>query len=445
MNEALYQAEVALLGSLILNPDLVDECYIQPEEMVADERHKLALHYMKYTYEKDGTISFLNMAERSGKNLEKIGGITYLTQLAGAVPKDINFNHYQAVIRSGYMQRVAISSMQTVATKIQQEDSDIKEQLAAAQEMLERIAELAPKNQTSGLRKMSATLEGHVEELYERKKSKGLTGAPTVSKQLDKLTGGHQRGDLEIVAARPSMGKTAYMNNDAITVARSGRPAAIFSAEMKDRKITERVICSLANLDNNRMRSGAFDDDDWFKYSMARDELDQLPLFIDDTPGMTVQHIRREVKRFVKNYGSGGVIYIDYLQLIEAGVKLGSRQQEVEYVSRYLKRIARNFDVTVVALAQLSRKVEERQDKRPMMSDIREAGGIEQDGDIITFLYRDDYYNKDSEKKNIVELIVAKGRDVGTGTVEMIFLKNYGKFVDHDRGQKEAKDGGKAS
>lgn len=436
MNDALYQAEAAVLGAMILNADLVDECYLEPVEFFADGRHGLIMEYIRYCYEQDGAVDFVLMAERSGNNLQKIGGITYLTQLTGTVPTQAHFDYYQGIIRNAYIQRLTAESLESMATMSRRDGINIKEQITAAQARLEELAEMAPRQQGAGLIKMAATLDGHVEEIKQRQKQKGMTGPPTVSVKLDKLTGGHQRGDFEIVAARPSMGKTAYMNNDALRVARNGGAAvAIFSAEMKSGKVTERMLCAMANLDNNRLRSGALNDDDWVRYSMARDELDRLPIYIDDTPGMTLQHIRREVKRMVKTHPNM-VVYIDYLQLIIAGVKFSSRAEEVAYISRSLKLLARQYGITVVALSQLSRGVEQRQDKRPMLSDLRESGAIEQDGDIITFLYRDDYYNKESEKKNIVELIVAKGRDVGTGTVEMVFLKNFGKFADLDDAKK---------
>jgi replicative DNA helicase len=194
-------------------------------------------------------------------------------------------------------------------------------------------------------------------------------------------------------------------------------------------KINERFICALAHIENKDMRTGDFSDEDWRKYTFARDKLDRLPIYITDKPGMTVEFIARGVKKLKRNH-SEIIVYVDYIQIIETERKFSTTRERVEYVSRKLKWIARKYGVTVVALSQLSRKVEERQDKRPMMSDLGESGAIERDADIISFLYRDEYYNKNSEFKNIVEIIVAKGRDVGTGTIEMIFAKNYGRFLD---------------
>lgn len=435
MTGRMYEAEVAFLGSLMLEPELMDEVYIRPEELTADPRHPKILEYFQYIYEHDGTIDTSLMLARSGKRVEKIGGFSYLTDLATSVPTTANFQRYQDTIRTAYLQRKTAELLETSAAKMETvAEVDVKDQIAQMQAQLEELAEMAPRERGAGLKRMHDVLDGHVEELTERAKQKGMTGPPTVSREMDKLTGGHQPGDLEIVAARPSMGKTAFMNNDAIKVARSGAIAAIFSAEMLAITITERVICSLGNLDSHKIRSGGFTETDWEKYSYARAELEQLPIYIDETPGMSIQHIKSEVRRLVKqNPGRRIVVYIDYLQLIPAGFKISSRREEVEYVSRQLKMMARQYGVTVVALSQLSRKVEDRPDKRPMLSDLRESGAIEQDADIITFLYRDDYYNANSEKRNIVEVIIAKGRNIGTGTVEMVFLKQYSKFVDMDR------------
>lgn len=427
----LYEAETAVLGSFLLQPDLMDDCYLTTDDFGADERHPLIFRYMKFVYEQDGTIDLTLMAARSGSKMMRMGGISYLSQLSSSVPTAARFEQYQAIIRNAFIQRESAAVMEAMAVKGQQEGIDVQKHLADARAKLEELAELAPKEKGSGLVKMSDVLVDHISDLQERAKKKGMTGPPTLSKKLNKMTGGHQKGDFELIAARPSMGKTAYMGNDAIAAARAGAVVGIFSAEMASITVTERFICSLGNLDSHKMRSGGFDDQDWERYSYGRDELEKLPIYIDETPGATLQHIRSETKQLVKsNPGSPIVIYIDYLQLISSGMHFSNRSEEVAYVSRSLKLMGRQYGITVIALSQLSRNVEQRQDKRPMLSDLRESGSLEQDADIITFLYRDDYYNKDSEKKGLAEVIVAKGRNIGTGTVEMVFLKQFSKFAD---------------
>lgn len=442
----LYEAESTILGSFFLQPDLMDDCYLTADDFNADDKHPLIFRYMKFVYEQDGTIDITLMAARSGAKMTRMGGVSYLSQLSSSVYSVSRFDQYQAIIRNAFIQRESSLVMEAMAVKAQQDGIDVQKYLADARSKLEELAELAPRQKGSGMVKMADVLDGHIEELQERAKKKGMTGPPTLSKRLDKMTGGHQKGDFEILAARPSMGKTAYMGNDAIASARSGAIAGIFSAEMASITVTERFICSLGNLDSHKMRSGGFADTDWERYSYARDELDNLPIYIDETPGMTLQHIRGEVKRLVKDNPSKRiVIYIDYLQLISSGIKFPNRSEEVAYVSRSLKLMARQYGITVVALAQLSRNVEQRTDKRPMLSDLRESGSLEQDGDIITFLYRDDYYNKDSEKKGIVEVIVAKGRNIGTGTVEMWFLRQFSKFSDEEPVKKAGGGNGKTA
>ncbi|WP_028562285.1 replicative DNA helicase [Paenibacillus pinihumi] len=432
----IHDAETAVLGSIFITPELIDDCYLQPEEFV-DERHQMIMSYFRFLAEEQIPIDPVSMVQQSGNNITEIGGVSYLWQLRQSVPTTSNFDYYQKFIRADYIRRKTADVTREMSMTAANGEGDVKEHIARCQERLEELAELATKNQNQGLKRMSSTLDGHVNLLNERKSSKGMTGAKTLSKDVDRLTGGHQKGDLEVIAARPSMGKTAYMISDAIRTTQGGAAAAIFSAEMLELQITERAICALANLDNAKMRSGMFDDKDWERYSYARTILDSLPIFIDDTTGMTIQHIRKEVKRLVKTQPNL-VVYVDYIQIIGGGRKFNSRQEEVSYVSRQLKQIAREFGVTVLALSQLSRDVEKRVDKHPMMSDLGESGAIERDADIITFLYRDEYYNKESERKGIVELIIAKGRNVGTGRVDMAFLKNTGKFADIETEHKKA-------
>jgi len=432
MNNALLQAEQAVLGALIQSPNRMDDLFIQASYMGADERHRLILETLIDNHEIFGTIDLIMMATRSGANLAKIGGISYLQQLASSVPSVDHFEHYQQIILESYIQRETADTFRTLYEATQGGDMNAGEVIASAQARLEELQELGVKHQDAGLRHMASTLGDHERVIKERSTKKGLTGAKTISREIDKMTGGHQREDLEIVAARPSMGKTAYMVCDAIkTATGGGTAAAIFSAEMKEIQITERVICALAHLDSRRMRSGMFDDEDWVRYTQAREELERLPIYITDKPDMTIQFIRSEVKKLKKKHDTV-IVYVDYIQIISGGRRFNSRREEVEYVSRQLKLIARTLGVTVVALSQLSRKVEERADKRPMMSDIGESGGIERDADIITFLYRDEYYNASSEATGIVEIIIAKGRNVGTGRVDMAFKKDIGKFIDLD-------------
>lgn len=274
-----------------------------------------------------------------------------------------------------------------------------------------------------------------VETLFNQKGS--TTGVKSGFVDLDKMTSGFQRSDLIIVAARPSVGKTAFALNIAQNIGvREKETVAIFSLEMGAAQLVQRMICAEANVDAGRLRTGFLEPEDWEKLTMAIGSLSEANIYIDDSPSVTVADIRAKCRRLKKEKGLG-MILIDYLQLIHGRGKGDNRQQEVSEISRTLKQIARELNVPVIALSQLSRGVEQRQDKRPMMSDLRESGSIEQDADIVAFLYRDDYYDKESEKKNIIEIIIAKQRNGPVGTVELAFLKNFNKFVNLDRSHQE--------
>ena len=262
-----------------------------------------------------------------------------------------------------------------------------------------------------------------------------ITGIATGFAELDKMTAGFQRNDLIIVGARPSVGKTAFALNIAQNVAtKTDENVAIFSLEMGAEQLVMRMLCAEGNIDAQRLRTGSLTDEDWGKLTMAMGSLSNAGIFIDDSPGVRVQDIRAKCRRLKQEQGGLGMILIDYLQLVLGSGRSGeNRQQEVSEISRSLKALARELQVPVIALSQLSRGVEQRQDKRPMMSDIRESGSIEQDADIVAFLYRDDYYDKESENKNIIEIIIAKQRNGPTGTVSLAFVKEYNKFVNLER------------
>ncbi|QJC52746.1 replicative DNA helicase [Paenibacillus albicereus] len=433
MSDKLY-AEISVLGAALLQPDLMDEIYIQPEEL-QDERHRLILEYFKVIYEQEGTLDLVMMAERSGTDLFKIGGPSYLAELASSSYSQDNLQKHQAIIRDSYIRRRTEDTLRMMADVGSGGASTAAEYVSKAQAALEEIAAIKNGPATSSVKKMSDVLAGHSKELHKRSQQRGMTGAQTASAELDKLTGGHQRSDLEIIAARPSMGKTAYIVNDMIAAAKGGYEAVLFSLEMPDKRIGERFLSVLGNIDGKKMKSGAFSDSDWERWSYAMDELDRLPISIDDTAGMTFQHISREVKQLVK-VNPNLVVYIDFLQLVQTDQRFKSDHERIAYVSKGLKQLARRYNIPVIAISAVGRDCEKRQDKRPMMSDLRESGSIESDADIVIFLYRDDYYDKESEKKNIVEVIVAKGRDVGTGVVEMAFNKTTGRFLnitDEDR------------
>lgn len=429
------EAEQAVLGAILLET----EALITAMERIRAEdfysvAHQRIFEAMTDLNDDNQPLDLVTLTARlQDKNqLEEIGGVTYLARLANAVPTAANVEYYaQIVEEKSMMRRLIRTATQIVSNGFAAED-DVSVLINDAEQ---RIMEISNRRSSSGfisIRDVLMEVFDKVEFLYNHKG--GTTGIPSGFRDLDKMTAGFQRSDLIIVAARPSVGKTAFALNVAQNVAvRAGETVAIFSLEMSAAQLVQRMLCAESNVDAGRMRTGYLEGDDWEKLTMAIGALSEAQVFIDDTPGITVADIRAKCRRLKKEKGLG-MILIDYLQLIQGRGKAGeNRQQEVSEISRTLKQIARELEVPVIALSQLSRGVEQRQDKRPMMSDLRESGSIEQDADIVAFLYRDDYYNQDTEKKNIIEIIIAKQRNGPVGTVELVFLKNFNKFVSLDR------------
>lgn len=435
------EAEQAVLGAILLQAEaLITAMERVSTEDFYDKSHQLIYESMIQLSEDNQPIDLITLTSlmQDKGQLEDIGGVSYLAKLAQAVPTAANVDYYAQIIEEKSMLRRLIRTATTIVSEGYAGGEDVSGMLSDAER---KILEISNRRSSSGfiaIRDVLMEVFDKVETLYQNKGN--TTGIPSGFVDLDKMTSGFQRNDLIIVAARPSVGKTAFALNIAQNVAvRANETVAIFSLEMSAAQLVQRMICAEANLDANVMRNGEFKgDDDWSKLTMGIAALSEAEIYIDDTPGITVADIRAKCRRLKKEKGLG-MIVIDYLQLIQGRGKSGeNRQQEVSEISRTLKQIARELDVPVIALSQLSRGVEQRQDKRPMMSDLRESGSIEQDADIVAFLYRDDYYNQDTEKKNIIEIIIAKQRNGPVGTVELVFLKNFNKFVNYERVHSDA-------
>lgn len=429
------EAEQAVIGAILLQP----EALITAMERVRSEDFYSSGHQRIYEAmielgEGNQPIDLITLTAHLQDQglLEEIGGVSYLAKLANAVPTAANVDYYAQIVEEKSMLRRLIRTATNIVTDGYANAEDVSVLLSDAEK---KILEISNRRSSSGfvsIRDVLMEVFEKVEHLYSNRG--GTTGIPSGFVDLDRMTAGFQRSDLIIVAARPSVGKTAFALNVAQNVGvRAKETVAIFSLEMSAAQLVQRIICAEANVDATRMRTGTLEADDWEKLTMAIGALSEAEIYIDDTPGITVADIRAKCRRLKKERGLG-MILIDYLQLIQGRGKAGeNRQQEVSEISRTLKMIARELEVPVIALSQLSRGVEQRQDKRPMMSDLRESGSIEQDADIVAFLYRDDYYDKESEKKNIIEIIIAKQRNGPVGTVELVFLKHYNKFVSLDR------------
>jgi replicative DNA helicase len=433
------EAEMAVLGAILLDGEAIVTAM---ERVSGDDFYRTAHQYifeaMVELFQEEEPVDLITLTARlqNKQQLEDVGGVTYLTELANAVPTAANVDYYAQIVEEKSLLRRLIRTATQIVTNGFASSDDVGLMLSEAER---RIMEVSQRRSGSGfisIRDVLMEVFDKVEYLYSHKG--GTTGIPSGFPDLDKMTSGFQRSDLIIVAARPSVGKTAFALNVAQNVGvRAKETVAIFSLEMGAAQLVQRIICAEANIDAGRMRTGFLEPDDWSKLTMAIGTLSEANIFIDDSANVTVADIRARCRRLKREKGLG-MILIDYLQLISGKGKAGeNRQQEVSEISRTLKQIARELDVPVIALSQLSRGVEQRQDKRPMMSDLRESGSIEQDADIVAFLYRDDYYDKETEKKNIIEIIIAKQRNGPVGTVELVFLKNFNKFVSVDRAHQE--------
>ncbi|WP_066071953.1 replicative DNA helicase [Neobacillus soli] len=425
------EAEQAVLGAIFLEPSaltLASEILI-PEDFYRASHQKI-FNVMQKLNDGGKAVDLVTVTEElaAAKLIEDTGGVSYLSELAGSVPTAANIEYYARIVEEKSLLRRLIRTATEIASDGYSREDEVEALLSEAEKNIMAVAQRKNAGAFHNIKDVLVRTYDNIEEMHNRVGD--ITGISTGFAELDRMTAGFQRNDLIIVGARPSVGKTAFALNIAANVAtKTNENVAIFSLEMGAEQLVMRMLCSEGNIDAQRLRTGSLTDDDWGKLTMAMGSLSNSGIFIDDTPGVRVNEIRSKCRRLQQEHGLG-MILIDYLQLILGNGRSGeNRQQEVSEISRSLKQLARELKVPVIALSQLSRGVEQRQDKRPMMSDIRESGSIEQDADIVAFLYRDDYYDKESENKNIIEIIIAKQRNGPTGTVSLAFVKEYNKFV----------------
>ncbi|WP_433943393.1 replicative DNA helicase [Paenibacillus sp. SN-8-1] len=431
-------AECSVIGAILIDPDTFEHAQALDPKAFFRKEHQIIFERMTELVEESLPIDMVTLSSRLQDHgeLQDIGNVSYLSKLAHAVPTTANIESYVAVVQDKYLLREIIKTAQAQIAAAST-GGNIQALLTEMQSSTAKLTDrAAPPQDFKRIRDVLVDVVETTEAKSEAFKTGKVTGIRTGFNDLDGMTAGLQRSDLIIVAARPSVGKTAFALNVAQNVAvSSGETVAVFSLEMSASQLVTRMVSAEGNLEATRLRVGDMGEDDWSKLANAAGVLGAANIVIDDSPGITVHDIRAKCRR-LKKQESLGLIVIDYLQLI-ASAKKGrgseNRQQEVSEISRTLKHLARELDVPVIALSQLSRGVEQRQDKRPMMSDLRESGSIEQDADIVAFLYRDDYYDKETEKKNIIEIIIAKQRNGPVGTVELVFLKQFNKFVNYER------------
>ena len=426
------EAEQAVLGAMLIKKEAISTA---AELLTGDDfyrlAHRLVFEAIMALSQANEAVDMITVTERLKKDgeLEKAGGIAFITALANAVPTAANVAFHACIVRQKAQLRQLINAATEIAGTAYEDAEAVDEIMDDAEK---RILDVTARNNHADFVPMKDILIATFEQIEKHAANKGaLTGLPSGFVDLDRLTSGFQPSDLILVAARPSMGKTAFTLNIATNAAiRSKKTVAFFSLEMSKEQLALRMFSSEGQVDSQRLRVGDLKDEEWQKVISAADRLTKAPLWIDDTPGITVMELRSKARRLKAEHGLD-LIVIDYLQLMQGrGMRSGdNRQQEISEISRSLKALARELKVPVIALSQLSRSVESRQIKRPMLSDLRESGSLEQDADIVMFLYREDYYEKETDRQNITEVIVAKHRNGPVDTVSLFFQKEFTKFV----------------
>ena len=428
------QAEQSVLGGLMLDNQTWDS--VADKVVVEDfyrKDHRLIFSAIEKLAEKQDPFDVITLSEslEAIDELKSVGGLGYLAMLAKDTPTAANIVAYANIVRDRSVLRQLIHIGTDISdSAFNTEGRDTSELLECAEREVFKIAEQRQRGEQGGfksIKNLLATAVDKIETLYEQEGN--ITGASTGFNDFDDLTSGLQPADLIIVAGRPSMGKTTIAMNMAENVAIKGdKPVAVFSMEMPGDSLAMRMMSSLGRIDQNKVRTGKLDDDEWPRLTSAINLLAETKLFIDDTPALTPTEVRARARRLMREHGQLGLIVLDYLQLMQSPSSGESRVQQISDISRGLKALAKELNVPVVALSQLNRNLEQRPNKRPVMSDLRESGAIEQDADLIVFVYRDEVYNEDSPDKGIAEVIIGKQRNGPLGTVRLTFLGKYTRF-----------------
>lgn len=423
------EAEQSVLGALLIDSDALSEVSgVLKNDSFHLHKHREIYDAIMELYEESLPVDIVTVADVLDKRgqLEKIGGVDYIAHLATSVPTTANVKYYAGILEDRSLLRQLITVSGKIADMGYTGALEGVEVLAEAEKA---VFDIAQGLNRSGLESISTVLDrafSHLEELYKNKTD--ITGVTSGFTDLDRKTAGFQNSDLILIAARPAMGKTSFVLNIAVNAALLKKvPVAIFSLEMSRSQLVSRILACESMVELEKMRTGRLNEDDWTKISRMFGPLTKAPIYIDDNASSNVMEMMSKCRKLKLEKGLGMVV-IDYLQLMEGRKKTDNRQQEISEISRSLKIMAKELGIPVLALSQLSRAAETRTDHRPILSDLRESGAIEQDADLVMFLYRDDYYHEDSEKKNVVEVILAKHRNGSTGTVELAWLPEYTKF-----------------
>jgi len=425
------EAEQAVLGALLIDPNAIAKVIdiIRPT-CFYKQAHKYIYTSISFLFNNNEPIDVVTVSEtlKNTDKLELVGGRAYVNDLALSVISAANVEYYAKIVSEKAVMRELIRAGGEIAS-VAYEDINTEKAVDTAEQLIFSISQRKTPDNLTHVGEIVLDSYNLIEARYNNRDE--LIGIPSGFYDIDSLTAGFQPSDLIIIAARPSMGKTTLCLNIAQEVGiKKKRPVALFSLEMSKEQLVQRMLCSEAEIDAQRLRTGHMHAEDWTKLSKAMGEMNDCPIYIDDSPGLSLSELRAKCRRLCMSEKNLGLVIIDYLQLMEgSGSKRQDRVQEISSISRGLKSIARELKVPVIALSQLSRAVESRQNKRPMLSDLRESGSIEQDADIVMFIYREEYYNPENhEAKNKAEIIVAKQRNGPTGSVELLFQSNITKF-----------------
>ena len=421
------EAEKSVLGACFLSKYALEKaCESLDETKFFDEKNAKLFSAIRHVHEQKVPLDIITLTEDLQKKneLNEVGGVEYITEVMNFVPVATNVEYYIKGVEEKALLRNLIETATSIAEDGYNPEEDLNDTLDSAERKILNIVKTRKSTEFKSIQEVMNQAEKNLEKLAETKGE--VTGLPTGWYDLDKLTSGLHENQFIIIAARPAMGKTAFALNLATNVAiNTGKTVAVFNLEMGAEQLANRIISSLGQLEGYKLQSGKLLNEDWKRVNEAISQLEDTNIFIDDTPGITIGEIRAKCRRLANSEKGLSLVVIDYLQLISGGKNYGAnRQQEVSDISRSLKTLAMELNIPIIALAQLSRAVEGREDKRPLMSDLRESGSIEQDADIVSFLYRDDYYNT-----SIVELIIGKHRNGPTATIELLFKKNTSTFL----------------
>jgi replicative DNA helicase len=429
------EAEQSVLGGLMLDNEAADKIgdVLGADDFYSDGHRIIYRHIVHLIGDgKPADVVTVSEALASSQKLDYVGGLAYLGALAQNVPTAANIRHYANIVRErSILRQLAATATDIAESAFNPLGRSAKTVLDEAEAKVLHIAEQGSRGAQNFqvIGKLLADVVERIETLYNRDDPSDVTGVPTGFADLDRMTSGFQPGDLIVVAGRPSMGKTALALNIGEHVAlNTGMPVAVFSMEMGASQLAMRLIGSVGKLDQHKLRTGRLGPEDWDKLSTALGRLNEAPILIDETPALNAIEVRSRARRLMKQYGKLGLVIVDYLQLMQATTSGENRATEISEISRAMKSLAKELHVPVVALSQLNRSLEQRPNKRPVMSDLRESGAIEQDADVIVFIYRDEVYNPESQDKGTAEIIIGKQRNGPIGTIRLTFLGEYTRF-----------------